>query len=169
MDDRRERARAYRRHHGGAVDGLLMLAVAAHPPARWPAGVEVDVVDHASPPALIRENLDVNEQGFDPMAAPVGDEQAEAFRYELEGARAVTVRAGGRPVAAGMVLPVCAGVTEVAGVATLEPYRRRGYGRIATEALLAAAAGLGADLVVLSTGEPVARRLYERLGFTAVE
>ncbi|XVV08859.1 GNAT family N-acetyltransferase [Actinoplanes sp. CA-131856] len=168
MDVGRDRALAYRRHHGAELDGLLALAVPAPPPGPWPADVEVEPVDHTSPVALIRENLDVNEQGFDPAAKPVGDEQAEAFRYELEGARAVTVRAGGQPVAAGMVLPVCAGVTEIAGVTTLTPHRGRGYGRIVTEALLAAAAALGADLVVLSTDDPVARRLYERMGFTAV-
>lgn len=166
MDDRRERARTYRRHHGDDPDDLLMLTVPPLPAARRPAGVEVVLVGHTSPTELIRENLDVNERGFDPAAAPVGDDQAEAFRCELEGARAVTVRVAGRPVAAGMVLPVCAGVTEIAGVATLAPHRGRGYGRIAAEALIEAAAGLGADLVVLSTDNPAARRLYERLGFT---
>jgi predicted GNAT family acetyltransferase len=168
VDDTRERARTYRRHHGGELDDLMMLALPAQPPARRPADVEVVAVDHTSPTTLLRENLDVNEQGFDPAAAPVGAEQAEAFRYELEGVRAVTVRAGGRPVAAGMVLPVCAGVTEIAGVTTLTPYRGRGYGRIVTEALIEAAAGLGADLIVLGTDDPVARRLYHRLGFSPV-
>ncbi|WP_433290554.1 GNAT family N-acetyltransferase [Actinoplanes sp. CA-030573] len=168
MDDRRDRALTYRRHHGGELDDLMMLAVPAHPPAHRPAGVEIVTVGHTSPAALIRENLDVNERGFDPAAAPVGDEQAEAFRYDLEGGCAITVRAGGRPVAAGMVLPVCAGVTEIAGVATLVPYRGRGYGRIVTEALVEAAAGLGADLIVLGADDPAARRLYERVGFTPV-
>lgn len=161
--DHSARARAYNR-----ADDLLMLAVPLPPCGARPPGVETVVLDATAPVDLLRENLDVNERGFDPAAAPVTAEQAEAFRPELTDARAVTVRAGGQAVAAGMMLPVRDGVTELAGIATLAGHRRRGYGRIATEALMATAAGLGAELIVLSTGNPAARRLYERIGFVPV-
>jgi GNAT superfamily N-acetyltransferase len=64
-----------------------------------------------------------------------------------------------------MVLPVHAGVAEVAGVATLVPYRRRGHGRLVTAALVATAYRMGADLVMLGTDDPGARRLYLAMGF----
>jgi predicted GNAT family acetyltransferase len=149
-------------------DDYLVLAGPLPHPVPRPPDVEIVVVDEAAPVALIRETMDVNEQGFDPSAPRVTDEQAEAFRAELRGARAITVRAAGRPVAAGMVLPVLAGVAELAGIATLVPHRRRGFGRIATEALAGIAVQLGAELVILSTDSPQAHRLYTRIGFVPV-
>nr|WP_221374569.1 GNAT family N-acetyltransferase [Actinoplanes polyasparticus] len=123
------------------------------------------LIDETAPVALIRENLDVNERGFDPSAAPVTYEQAAAFRREMVGARAVTVRAAGEPVAAGMALPVWSGVAELVGITTLPTARRRGFGRLVTVTLIEAAATLGADLIILSTSDDDARRLYTSVGF----
>lgn len=161
MDDFLTRARAYRR---GLDDrGLLVLTTAPRTTAR--PGVEVLVLDDTAPSALLRENLQVNESGFDPAAPEVTERQAEEFRPQLRDARVVTVRAHGEPVAAGMLLPVRDGVAELAGIATTVAHRRRGYGRIVTEALAGIAVAAGADLVVLSTDDPVARRLYLSVGF----
>ncbi|GAA0492740.1 hypothetical protein Ade02nite_69470 [Paractinoplanes deccanensis] len=164
MQTHGERALAYRPGDGD----LLMLAgppAAAGPP---PAGVEVVVLGEDAPAALLRENLEVNERGFDPAAPEVSEAQAEAFRPQMRGARTVTVRVGGTAVAGGMMLPIRDGVTELAGIATLAAHRRRGYGRIATEALARVAGELGAEVVVVSTDNPAARRLYLAMGFTPV-
>lgn len=147
------------------MDEAFLVLTAAPPPRPLPPDVEVVLVDSTSPVSDIRENLDVNERGFDPAAPPVDEAQAEAFRSDLAGGTAVTVRAAGEPVSAGMVLPLRDGVAELAGIATLTGHRRRGYGRIATEALIAAALRLGAERVVLSTGDPAALRLYRAMGF----
>ncbi len=59
----------------------------------------------------------------------------------------------------------CDGLTEVAGLATLEPFRRRG---IATQlAALAVEQALeqGADVVFLTAADEHAVRVYERVGF----
>jgi predicted GNAT family acetyltransferase len=148
-------------------DDFLVLAGPPPCPVHRPPDVEIVVVDEDAPVALIRETMDVNERGFDPSAPRVTNEQAEQFRPQLRGARAITVRAGGRPVAAGMVLPVRAGVAELAGIATLVPDRHRGLGRLATETLAGIAFELGADMVILSTDNAEARRLYTRVGFVS--
>lgn len=163
MTSPEERARAYRRFAEG--EELLVLGAPLSAPVPRPAGVAVVVLDEHAPVALLRENLEVNERGFDPAAAAVTDRQAEEFRPQLRGARTVTVRVAGEPVAAGMVLPVRDGVAELAGITTLVTHRRRGYGRLVTEALIETAVGLGADLIVLTTDDPGARRLYRAVGF----
>jgi GNAT superfamily N-acetyltransferase len=53
------------------------------------------------------------------------------------------------------------------GVATLEPYRGRGYGVAVSRAALAHAAGRGCTAATLRSG-PKSRPLYERLGFRYV-
>ncbi|MDY3558901.1 GNAT family N-acetyltransferase [Gemmata sp. JC673] len=53
------------------------------------------------------------------------------------------------------------------GVATLEPYRGRGYGAAVSRAALAHAASQGCDNAALRSG-PKSRPLYERIGFKYV-
>ena len=164
MQNHRERARAY-----GVAETADLFVLAGPPaaPGPRPTGVDIVLLDETTPTALLRENLDVNERGFDPSAAPVTAEQAEAFRPRLRDARAVTLRSRGVPVAAGMVLPVRAGVAELAGIATLAGYRRQGFGRLVTEVLIEVAVERGADLIVLTTDDPAARQLYLSVGFRA--
>ncbi|MCY1139223.1 GNAT family N-acetyltransferase [Actinoplanes sp. Pm04-4] len=170
MEHLRRRALDYLGERGNDVDGELFVLTGPpwpRPPA-GPPGVEVVLLDENAPVALIRENLDVNERGFDPSAAAVTDEQANAFRPQLAGARSVTVRLDGEPAAAGMALPVSSGVSELVGITSLVGHRRRGLGRLVTHALIEAVVGQGADLVVLSTSDGAARRLYASIGFRSV-
>ena len=51
------------------------------------------------------------------------------------------------------------------GITTLAPFRRRGIGTFLTGDAARVAFGLGVDLLFLSTSDPVARRVYDRLGF----
>jgi predicted GNAT family acetyltransferase len=130
-------------------------------------GTKLVVVTATSPVADIQENLDVNEHGFDPAADPVDEQAAEAFRAVLAGCAAITVRWNGIAVCAGMHLPVRGEAAELTGITTLDEYRNRGFAAIATAALAQLAFESGAGHVFLSTDNPVARRLYERLGFTS--
>ena len=61
--------------------------------------------------------------------------------------------------------PPAGGVAELVGIATLGPYRRRGVAASLTTYAAQTAFTLGVDLVYLSTTNPDARRVYERLGF----
>ncbi|HEX4472123.1 MAG TPA: GNAT family N-acetyltransferase [Nocardioides sp.] len=114
---------------------------------------------------LIQENLNVNEQGFDPNAAEVGEAAAEGFRSTLRGCAAITLRCDGVCVAAGMFTPVDEGRCELVGIATLMPYRRRGFGTALTSRLARAAFDAGAQTVFLTTHDQTALRSYRRVGF----
>jgi predicted GNAT family acetyltransferase len=163
-----ERIRAYATERGDNLDsGVLVCAPLDLLPAESAQEWTATAVDAGSPIALLRENLDVNERGFDPAAPPVTDAQAEQFRPQLVDGRAVTVAVAGQAVAAGMGLPVRAGVAEVVGIATLQPFRHRGLGAVVTAELTRAAFARGADLVFLVPGAGGADRVYRRVGFRA--
>jgi GNAT superfamily N-acetyltransferase len=103
-------------------------------------------------------------------AVPAMDAEALAgLRTDLaEGhiARALVVGPDG-PVACGTAQR--AGLTvEIAGVATLPAYRRRGLGAAVTAALTLETLGLGATVVLLSAGDTDVARVYERVGFVRI-
>ncbi|WP_027346668.1 GNAT family N-acetyltransferase [Hamadaea tsunoensis] len=159
----------FRRRRGeDAVDDYLGCSPADLREPLATADVTIIEVYADSPVDLIRETLDVNERGFDPYAEPVSATIAEDFRTQLTDACAITIRHHGTGVAAGMVLPVREGLTEIVGVATLADHRRQGFGALTTATLARIAFTLGADLVLLSTEDAGARRVYERVGFRAL-
>lgn len=130
------------------------------------AGLTFVTITDASPLDEVRENLDVNEFGFDPTTAqPATDEQAAQFRATLQAARAFTARLHGRPASAGMFTAPMAGATELVGIATLEQYRGRGIAAALTAHIGGSAFAQGCDLAFLWTANPAARRAYERAGF----
>lgn len=83
------------------------------------------------------------------------------------GIRVMAAFADGIAVAAGVHTPLH-GVTELAGIATLEGYRRRGIGAALTAALAEDARRERCDLIFLSAGDEVIARVYERAGFETI-
>jgi ribosomal protein S18 acetylase RimI-like enzyme len=81
------------------------------------------------------------------------------------GGGAVLARVGREAVAAAAWTAVVDGCSEVAGVATAGPWRRRGLAGVVTAAAARAAFAAGADLCVLSPGDEGAQRVYARAGF----
>jgi ribosomal protein S18 acetylase RimI-like enzyme len=81
------------------------------------------------------------------------------------GGGAVLARVAGEPVAVAAWTAVVDGCSEVAGVATAEPWRRRGLAGVMTAAAARAAFAAGAALCVLSPGDERAQRVYARAGF----
>ena len=79
--------------------------------------------------------------------------------------RGFTARLGGRAAGAGMLAPPLDGLAELVGVGTLEPYRRRGVASALTSAAVRTAFDRGLGMVFLTTDDPGARRVYERVGF----
>lgn len=146
---------------------LLVCTPETRPPTLAPvAGLTFVTVTDASPLDEVRENLDVNEFGFDPaMAQPATDEQATQFRATLRAAKAFTARLHGYPAGAGMYTAPVAGMTELVGIATLEQYRGRGIAAALTAHMASSAFAQGCDLVFLWTANPAARRAYEHAGF----
>ncbi|HEU0028872.1 MAG TPA: GNAT family N-acetyltransferase [Ktedonobacterales bacterium] len=130
------------------------------------AGLTFIAITEASPLDETRENLDINEFGFDPAAAkPATDEQAARFRDTLAAGRAFTARLDGHPASAGMYTTPLAGVTELVGITTLEQYRGRGIAAALTAHMASAAFAQGCDLAFLTTANLAARRAYEHAGF----
>jgi ribosomal protein S18 acetylase RimI-like enzyme len=146
---------------------LLVCTSAARPCIPIPvAGLIFVTITDASPLDEVRENLDANELGFDPRTAQrATDAQATQFRATLRAARAFTARLHRHPAGAGMYTMPIAGVTELAGIATLQQYRGRGIAAALTAHLANSAFAQGCDLAFLMTANPAARRAYEHAGF----
>jgi predicted GNAT family acetyltransferase len=98
--------------------------------------------------------------GEEPLAA-----DAPPSDPRRNGGGAVLARVGGEPVAAAAWTAVVDGFSEVAGVATVEAWRRRGLAGVVTAAAARAAFAGGADLCILSPGDDRAQRVYARAGF----
>ncbi len=137
-------------------------------PAPTVPRLEFIVLSSQSSLTAVRESLDTNACGFDPGAAPATDDEAAAFRAELITNRALTAMLDGKPVAAGMFTPPVEGLAELVGITTLMPYRGRGIGATLTGELVRVALAHDVDTVFLHTDNPVAYRVYERLGFKTV-
>jgi GNAT superfamily N-acetyltransferase len=129
-------------------------------------GLTIVTLDATSPVDDVRAGLDANELGFDPSAAPASNAQAEHFRRGLVTNRAFVARVDGEIAGGGMFNPPIDGVAEIVGIGTLAAFRRRGVGAAVTARAAQTAFELGVDLVFLSTHDPGARRIYERLAFT---
>jgi ribosomal protein S18 acetylase RimI-like enzyme len=151
----------------GYQETRRQLVLLAHPhdiqSPPLPAHAEVITISRASSLEDVRENLDTNSLGFDEPAGAT-KAQAEAFRSGLVTSHAFTLRAHGRPVAAGMFAAIMGGVTELMGIATLPQYRRRGFAAYLTAAMAQSAFAYGATLVFLCAVSEEAGRVYQRVG-----
>lgn len=114
----------------------------------------------------IREGLDMNTAGFGLSIPPASAEEAEGFRQGLIRSRAFTAHLGPQPVGAGMFTRVSdEGVTELVGITTLAPFRRRGIAASLTAYMTDQALAHGAKTVFLTAANAPAGRVYERVGF----
>jgi GNAT superfamily N-acetyltransferase len=145
---------------------LLIYTAKALPAVSHIPGLSFIEITDSSPIPDVRENLDVNEFGFDPAGAqPATDEQATEFRATLGSARTFTAKLSGQAASAGMYTAPHGSVTQLVGIATLEVFRGRGLAGALTARMAETALECGCDLVFLKTANPVARRAYERAGF----
>jgi len=116
-------------------------------------------------PEEVRECADLQREAFD--QPPLGEGEVPRDP-SANGGGAVLARAGGIPVAAANWTMVIDSVSEVAGVATAGPWRRRGLAGVVTAAAARAAFSAGASLCVLSPGDDTAQGVYARVGFRRV-
>jgi hypothetical protein len=130
------------------------------------AGLTFVTITDASPQDGVRESLDVNEFGFDPNTAqPATDEHAMRVRTTLRVAWAYTARLDGYQAGAGMYTTPMAGVTELAGIPTLEQYQGGEIAAVLTAHMASSAFTQGCDLAFLTTANPAARRAFAHAGF----
>jgi GNAT superfamily N-acetyltransferase len=110
--------------------------------------------------AWIRKFFGIEEHDSEMLGDPDG--------YILaQGGRIVLAEVDGTVMGCCALVPVRAGVYEVAKMAVSEESRGRGIGRKVLEATVAEARGMGATLLVLATNSKLenAVHLYESIGF----
>jgi predicted GNAT family acetyltransferase len=93
------------------------------------------------------------------------DEQAESFRQSLTTSRGFTARLEGQAVGAGMFDVIHEGITELVGITTLAPFRRRGIATFLTAFATHIAFAQGAKAAFLVPENEQAGRVYERVGY----
>jgi ribosomal protein S18 acetylase RimI-like enzyme len=115
-----------------------------------------------------RAYLTVGRRAFGAGDEPeASDEEAEERRTRRDGGVQLLGLLDGEPVAVAAATPPLDGLSEVAGIGTLEHVRRRGIAGAMTAAAAREAGTKGAELAFLSPGSDAAQSVYARVGFRA--
>jgi predicted GNAT family acetyltransferase len=131
--------------------------------------VIVTMLKHEEPLPIIREFLTVQRRGFGADdASAVSMIEAEQFLQRFQTTQLVAASVDGKLVSAGCLLPAHAGVTEIAGVATLRAYRRQGIATRLVAHAVQTAFDQGLEAVFLTAGSAEAGRVYEGVGFRTI-
>jgi GNAT superfamily N-acetyltransferase len=145
---------------------LMICTVDTYRPAPPVPGLTVSALTGLSPLADAQAFLATQRQGFDPGdTTSTTMAQAEQFHQRLADERAFLARLDGQPVGAGTLVAAFDGLAEVAGIATLEPFRRRGVASVLTSEAVRTAFLQGVEVALLTAADEHAGHLYARLGF----
>jgi GNAT superfamily N-acetyltransferase len=149
-----------------ARQALMACTAATYAPAPDVPGLALSEVTEASTPDEVRTFFTCQRRGFDPHDAGVPTEDdVEHFLGTVGAGRAFVAWLDGQPVGAGLYTAPFDGVTEVAGLATLEPFRRRGIATALTALAVRRAFEQGVEVACLTAADERAGRVYERVGF----
>ncbi|MBE2223070.1 MAG: GNAT family N-acetyltransferase [Anaerolineae bacterium] len=117
----------------------------------------------------VKEGLQQTSQlGFDPFATRMLDTDAEMFRKTLVTGQAFVLRLNKKPVAAGMFMEIFDGLTQVAGLTTLENYRRQGFAAYLTGYMTKYAFSRHVETVFLIAQADGTENVYRRVGFKPI-
>lgn len=145
---------------------LMVCTPRSFRPAPAIPGLTLTILSAISPPEQIRDWLNTQRLGFamdEPVPAP--DADVALFRQNVGGSRAFLARLGGQPVGAGVFTAPQDKLSEIAGIATLLAYRRRGIASALTAHAVQAAFAQGVECAFLTAAAERAGRVYERIGF----
>lgn len=160
----------------------LMALVDAEPAGpRLPAGIDVRLVTPDDDLALFGAVAAVGfgspgtatgPEGIERLAAIAAERTPDQLAFERKRLDAgvvvqVVALADGAPVGIGSHLRV-GDVSEVAGIATLPAYRRRGIGAAITRRLVEDARDRGVTTTFLSAAGDAVARIYEQIGFRRI-
>ncbi len=148
-----------------ARQALMVCTAATYSPAPDAPGLALTEVTGASAPDEVRTFLTCQRQGFDPQDAGATEADVEHFLRTVGAGRAFVAWLAGRPVGAGAYTAPFDGVAEVNGLATLEPFRRRGIAAALTALAVRRALAQGVEIACLTAADERAGRVYERVGF----
>lgn len=133
-----------------------------------PHGLEIRAVGAESPAAELHDFIQVQCQGFYPQdpCLPGPEEVARARQsYRANGGQGYLGYIEGEPAGASHFNRPLHGITEITGVATRVPFRRRGIAARLTWEAVRAAFAQGAQTACLTAEDAAAGRIYERIGF----
>ena len=153
------------------VEQARQWSMLCRPDSFRPAPVVPDLhitfLSPASPDPDVSEFLLTQRHGFsNPDAGlPSKEDLDEARGNFSRGWTAMLGRVEGKPAGVAGFSSIIDGVCEVGGIATLEPYRRRGIASYLTAVAVQAAFERGATTICLTAEDERAGRVYERIGF----
>lgn len=148
---------------------LMICAARDYRPAPVVAGLEVYALADDAPLDDVRAVMEVQRRGFgNDQPVTISDTEAQDFREWLTGTFFVLARLDGIAVGAGSLTAPIGGIAEVAGIATLAAYRRRGIAAAATDCALRAGFAHGVTLAMLTAADERAGRVYQRVGFQPI-
>jgi predicted GNAT family acetyltransferase len=133
-------------------------------PAPSVLGLSISSFSEQSSVEEICEGLDTTALGFNPQAERATPQEAEEFRQNHLFSRTYTAHLQEQPVGAGRFTEIHQGWTELGGITTLSPFRRRGIAAVVTAFLTQEAFRQGATHAFL-LADKQASRVYERVGF----
>jgi ribosomal protein S18 acetylase RimI-like enzyme len=129
-------------------------------------GLTITMLTPDSPAEDLLACIAVQHQGFGEIAGdPPTLADVDDLRENLADEGAFLARMEGVPVAAMMYTAPLDGLTELAGGATLEAYRRRGIGAAMAAAATATAFERDVEIVLLTAASEHASRVFQRAGF----
>jgi GNAT superfamily N-acetyltransferase len=138
-------------------------------PVAVPEGLSLSVLTSGSSREEVRAYCNTSRRAFSPGEPyEASEEDVSKTLEELREGRAVVGYVEGQPVVVGTFTPPSEGIAELGGVATLERFRKRGFGTALTSRVAQEAFARGVDLLFLSTITEEAGRIYERVGFRFV-
>jgi GNAT superfamily N-acetyltransferase len=132
--------------------------------------LNITVLDGRSPLRDAQDFLTTRSAGFEGESAAAATE-SEAERFVKGVGRSRTThflgRMDGKAVGVASYSAPLRGLTEVAGITTIEAYRGQGIGSALTSFAVQEAFGHGVNAAFLSAADQRADRVYRRLGFRA--
>lgn len=124
------------------------------------------ITDHADPVAAMQSVVTIQRRSFgkaDAIAATVEEAESTAKRFHAN--LFFLAELDGVPVGTGSLQLPYEGIAEVAGIATLTEFRRRGIASALTSAIAQHAFDMGLDTLFIMAADQNVRRIYARLGF----
>jgi GNAT superfamily N-acetyltransferase len=135
-------------------------------PAPVPPGLTFELLTSESPRASARDFCVTAREGFgNGLAQDVTEEEVSKTLADLKDGRALIGRLHGEPAVIGLFTPPREGAAEVAGVTTLERFRKQGLASALVFRLSEEAFRLGVEVLFLQTINEAAGRVYEGVGF----
>ena len=156
--------------HGFVLEETAPLMISDRetfkPAASIPSLRISSVNNHTDPIAAMQSVVTIQRRSFgDADAVAASLEEAEAVGKRFHANLFYLAELDGVPAGAGSLQLPYNGIGEVAGIATLGKFRRRGIASALTSAIAEHAFDTGLDALFIMAADQNVRRIYNRLGF----